>query len=208
MIEGKLIPLLVFLGLLRVAGMAPALVGALAWSGVALLRRVLKKQTVSGILVLTTLALTARTIAALATGSLLVYFLQPTVATSMVGAAFLLSVPLGRPLAERLALDICPFDDETRAHPVLQRFFRHLSLWWGFTSMINFSITLWLLLTQSATTFVLVKSVLGPATTSVTFLVAFFWFRSLMGRHGTQVVVAARTTPLAERGHPAAIVAG
>ena len=191
-----MIPLLVFVGLLRLAGMAPALIGALAWSGLALLRRVLKKQTVSGILVLTTLALTARTIAALATGSLLVYFLQPTVATSMVGAAFLLSVPLGRPLAERLALDLCPFDDETRSHPVLQRFFRHLSLWWGFTSMINFAITLWLLLTQSATTFVLVKSVLGPATTTVTFAVAFFWFRSLMGRAGTKVVVAAKTTPL------------
>lgn len=202
-IEGKLIPIVVFVGLLELVGTTPALLGALLWAVAALVRRVVLKQHVSGILVLTTLGLAARTVAALATGSVLIYFLQPTVATCLVGAAFLISVPLGRPLAERLALDICPLDDETRAHPALQRFFSHVSLWWAFTSMINFSITLWLLLSKSTTTFVLVKSVLGPVTTTITLTVAFFWFRSLMARTGTTVVFADRSRGLALAPQPA-----
>ena len=189
-IEGKLIPALLFLGLLNVWGTRTAVLGALSFALAAMLVRVLRKKTIPGLLWLTTLGLLARTIAALATGSVVIYFLQPTIATALVGLAFLLSVPLRKPLVERLTLDICPLDDETRAHPQLQRFFRHVSLWWAFTSMINFSITLWMLLTRSATTFVLVKSFLGPVTTTVTLAVAFVWFRALMSSSGTQVVFA------------------
>ena len=191
-IEGKVVPVALFVGLLHTGGTSPALIGALAWSLLALGRRQLRSERASGILILTTLGLTARTIAALATGSLLVYFLQPTVATALVGLAFVGSVALGRPLAERLVMDLCPMDDEARAHPTLQRFFSHASLWWGFTSAINFAITLWLLMSRSPTTFVVVKSFLGPLTTTFTLLVAYWWFRSLMARSGTQVVFASR----------------
>lgn len=189
-IEGKLVPVLVFVGLLQLAGTTSALIGALTWSILALGRRHVRAERASGILILTTLGLTARTVAALATGSLFVYFIQPTVATALVGLAFVGSVVIGRPLAERLMLDMCPMDDETRSHPTLRRFFSHFSLWWGFTSAINFGITLWLLLSHSPTTFVLVKSFLGPATTALTLSVAYFWFRTLMVRSGTQVVFA------------------
>lgn len=195
-VEGKVIPIVVFVGLLQFVGTTAALLGALAWSLAALLRRIARKEQVSGVLVLTTVGLAARTIAALATGSIFIYFLQPTLATGMVGAAFLISVPLGRPLAERLTMDICPLDDEARNHPTLRRFFSHVSIWWAFTSMVNFAITVWLLVAQSTTTFVLVKSVLGPITTTITLGAAFFWFRALMARTGTDVVFAERTVPV------------
>ncbi len=185
-----MIPVLLFVGLLEFAGTAPALLGALGFSLAALLRRLVRRQQASGLLILTTVGLVARTVAALATGSLIVYFLQPTVSTALVGIAFIASVILGRPLAERLLLDLCPVTDESRANPDLRRFLTHLSLWWGFTSAVNFSVTLWLLLSQSPTTFVLAKSVLGPATTTLTLGVGFLWFRSLMGRSGTRVVFA------------------
>ncbi len=189
-VEGKLMPVALFLGLLEFFGTTPALIGALVWSLGALVRRLLRRETVSGLLVLTTLGLVARTVAALATGSLLIYFLQPTLATALVCLVFIGSVVVGRPLAERLVLDMCPVDDETLDHPTLRRFFSHASLWWGFTSAVNFAITLWLLLSHSPTTFVLVKSVLGPVTTTFTLGVAYVWFRSLMARCGTAVVFA------------------
>lgn len=189
-LEGKIIPVLLFIGLLELAGTAPALIGALLFSVGALVRRMVRREAVSGLLVLTTAGLLARTVAALATGSLIVYFLQPTVATALVAATFIGSVLIGRPLAERLMLDVCPVEDETRAHPDLRRFFSHFSLWWAFTSAVNFGVTLWVLLNESATTFVVVKSVLGPMTTTVTLSVAFFWFRSIMARSGTRVVFA------------------
>lgn len=191
-VEGKLVPVALFLGLLEFVGMTPALIGALGWSLFALARRYLLGKRVTGLLILTTVGLGARTVAALLTGSLLIYFLQPTVTTALVGLAFVGSVLIGRPLAERLVMDFVPIDEETRSHPTLKRFFRHVSLWWAFTSGINFAITLWLLLNQSPTTFVVVKSFLGPITTTLTFGVAFFWFRSLMTRSGTTVVFAER----------------
>ena len=189
-IEGKLLPAALFIGLLEVWGTRTAVLGALAFALAAMVGRVARSKTIPGILWLTTLGLLARTIAALATGSVIIYFLQPTIATALVGFAFLISVPLRKPLVERLALDFCPLDDETRNHPQLQRFFRHVSLWWAFTSMVNFGITLWMLLSQSATTFVVVKSFLGPVTTTVTLAVAFLWFRAMMAASGTTVVFA------------------
>lgn len=190
LVEGKVIPLVLFVGLLQLAGTAAALIGALGFSLAALARRVARQRQVSGILVLTTIGLVARTAAALATGSLVIYFLQPTVATALVALAFVGSVALGRPLAERLLLDVCPIDDEHRANPHLRRFLGHLSLWWGFTSAVNFGVTLWLLLTASPTTFVLAKSLLGPVSTTMTLGVGLVWFRMLMARSGTQVVFA------------------
>lgn len=192
-LEGKVIPVLLFVVCLQWAGATPALLIALAWSLFSVARRLFQNKSLPGLLILTTLALVAKTAAAIATGSLFIYFLQPTAATALVGLAFLVSVPLGRPLAERLAHDVCPFDDATRSHPALRLFFARLSLWWALTSMINFSITLWLLLTQSPTTFILVKSVLGPSTTTVTMLVAAVWFRAHMARAGTRVVYQRRT---------------
>ena len=189
-VEGKVLPVALFIVLLQVSGSTAALLGSLAFSFAALARRRLRRQEVTGILILTTVGLLARTIAALATGSLLVYFLQPTITTALVGLTFVVSVLIGKPLAERLMADVCPVDDETRAHPHLRRFLSHLSLWWAFTSAINFSITVWVLLTHSPTTFVVVKSMLGPVTTAATLAVGFVWFRAVMARSGTQVVFA------------------
>ncbi len=199
LLEGKIIPSAVFLVLLQLTGTALAVLGALVWSLSVIAVRTSTGRTISGLLVLTTTALVARTFAAIATGSVVIYFIQPTVATCLVGLAFLVSVPLRRPLVERLALDFVPLDAETRAHPTVRRFFKHVSLWWGCTSMINFAITLWLLSTASPTTFVLLKSFLGPVTTTVTLGVAFLWFRALMARSGTSVVfapAAGRLVPL------------
>lgn len=196
-VEGKLIPAAVLIGLLRISETNTALLGALAWAIAAVALRMLRGKRVSALLWFTTVALVVRTLAAVATGSTVVYFLQPTALTCLVGLSFLVSVPLGRPLAERLALDFWPMDDDTRSHPVLKRFFRDVSLWWAFTSTINFAITLWLLLSHSPTTFVLVKSFLGPTTTGITLTAAYFWFRTLVARTQTQLIVASPDTPLA-----------
>ena len=190
LVEGKLVPLLLFVGLLRFAGVAWALAASLGWTLGALAIRRVTSRPVSGLVLLGALTLGARTIVALATGSLFVYFLQPTLTTAVVGVGFLVSVPLGSPLAERLAYDLLPFDDATKRHPLVRAFFVRLSLLWAATSLVNALITVWLLLRTSTTTFVMVKSVLGPATAAVTIGIMLVWLRFAVTRTGTRLVWA------------------
>jgi hypothetical protein len=194
-IEGKLVPLALFLGLYELAGTAWALAVSLGWSLASVLVRWMTSRRVSGIVLLSVLTLSARTIVALITGSLFVYFLQPTLTTAVVGLAFLASVPLGAPLAQRLAFDLLPFDDATKRHPLVRSFFVRMSLLWAATSMVNALVTVWLLLGSSTTTFVMVKSVLGPATAAVTVGVMLVWLRIAVGRTGTRVVWATVVRP-------------
>lgn len=189
-IEGKIIPLVLFVGFLETLGNVWALLVALAWSlGTVTYRRATGRR-VPGLIVLSSVALIAKTIAALATGSMVIYFLQPTVTTVLVGFTFLLSVQMKNPLAQKLAYDVFPFDDETKAHPLMRQFFVRLSILWSITSLVNASITIWLLFTQSTTTFVLVKSVLGPSTGILTVGSMFLWFRFTLARNGTPLIWA------------------
>lgn len=190
---GKLIPSAIFVVALELAGTESAILTALIWSLGAIAYRLGKGKAVPGLLWLTTIALVSRTILALATGSSMAYFLQPTISTCLVALAFIVTAPLATPLFERLTMDFCPLDDQTRSHPLIRRFFRWATLWWGLTSLANFSITLWLLLTQSTTTFVLVKSMLGPITTTITLGVAFLGFRFTLKRGGIDLVFAEPT---------------
>lgn len=189
-IEGKLIPLVLFVAFLEVFGNLWALMIALTWSLGTIAFRVATGRRVPGLIVLSAAALIGKTIAAVVTGSMLVYFLQPTVTTVIVGITFLVSVPMKNPLAQRLACDVFPFEDNTRSHPLMQQFFVRLSVLWSFTSLVNAAVTVWLLLTQSITTFVLIKSVLGPATGVVTVTSMFLWLRLDLLRSGTPLVWA------------------
>lgn len=193
-VEGKLAPIVLFLVFLRLVGTIAALLVALGWSVGIIGYRLSRRQRVPGLVVLSAVGLAVRTGVALLTGSMVVYFLQPTATTALVGLVFLFSVIAGRPLAERLAHDFVPFEAETAAHPHLQQFFGRVSLLWAGTSLLNAAITLWLLLTQSATTFVIVKSLLGPATTALTLMIAVAWFRRSLRRQGIRLAVR---TPLA-----------
>ena len=187
---GKVIPLVVFLGFLRLVGTTGALLAALAWSLGVVVHRRWNGESVPGLVLLSTIGLAAKTVLALATGSLVVYFLQPTISTAFVGLAFLASVVMGRPLAERLAADFCPFEPETAEHPLLALFFTRLSLLWAVTSLINAGVTLWLLLTQSVTTFVIIKSFMGPSFTAATLGIALIWFRFRTKQDGVRLEFA------------------
>ncbi len=205
LIVGKVIPLVVFLGFLRLVGTTGALIAALGWSLAVVIQRRHAGRPVPGLVVLSTIGLAAKTVLALATGSLVVYFLQPTVSTALVGLAFLVSVVRGQPLAERLASDFCPFEPETADHPLLRLFFARLSLLWAVTSLVNASLTLWLLLTQSVTTFVIIKSFMGPLFTAATLGIAAVWFRFRTSRAGVRLEFSKTMGLGPARGHTAGV---
>lgn len=159
-VHGKVVPTLMFLVLLEFVGTVVALLAALGWSlGLVALRRRADRR-VPGLVVVGVVTLTGRTVAALLTGSMIVYFAQPTITTV--------------------------------AHPLMERFFVRLSLLWSATSILNAGVTVWMLLSRSTTTFVVVKSVLGPITAVVTIGIMLWWLRRQVARTDVTVVWSGR----------------
>lgn len=184
LVESTLIPVALFYLVLWLVGVWGALAGALLWSYGALLRRAVLGRRIPGLLVLGALALTVRTIVALSTGSVFVYFLQPTLGTVSAAGAFLVSVPAGRPLAERLAADFVPLPPGLIGHPVVRRLFLRITLLWAFVLMANAALALWLLVTQPLAVFLLAKTLGSAALTGGAVTLSTLWFLRSMRRHG------------------------
>lgn len=153
------VPAAVFYTLFTLAGVWTAMVGVLAWSYGTLAWRALTGRRTSGLLVLTTVVLTCRTLIALAASSPFIYFLQPILTDCLIGTAFLVSLLAGRPLVARLAGDFYPIDAELAGRPAVRRLFRRLTLLWAVLAFGKAAMTLWLLLTQPLDMFVPVKAV-------------------------------------------------
>ena len=190
-VEGTLVPLVLFLGGLRLVGVWGAMTLGLVWVYSAILVRVCTRRSVPGILVLGAITLTARTAIALASHSVVMYFLQPSLATMLIAGAFLFSVPLNRPLASRLAADFCPLPSEVHANTHVKRFFRQISLLWAFAQTMNAGVTIWLLFSQSLGTFVVLRTFVSPTITIVAIVASALWFKRSMARHGIHVKLPA-----------------
>ncbi len=206
LVEAKLVPLVLFLGGYRLAGVAAALVAALAWSIAVLVRRVVLGRRVPGLIVLGLVGLVGKTVVALLSGSLALYFLQPTLTTALVGCAFAASVATGRPLAERLVHDVWPIDERWSSHADVRRFFTRLSVLWAATSLANAAVTVWLLQTQPMTTFVMAKSVLGPLSAVGAIVPAVLLLRRALRRSGVRIEFTRSHRRVAEEGLVAATV--
>lgn len=185
-----MVPLALFYASLIVMGPRGAIWTALGWNYLALLRRVVRRERLPGLLVIATLALTARSVLALVSGnSLFVYFLQPSLATALVGGAFLLSVPLGRPLAEKLAHDFVPMPPSFLKRPKVRQLFIHISLLWALVSLANAAGTIALLVNVPIATYLAAKTGLSWTLTLSGILVSSWWFRRSLRRHGADTPV-------------------
>jgi hypothetical protein len=146
----------------QLAGVWTAILAALGWSYGALAFRALSGRRTSGLLVLTAVILTGRTVISLVTGSTFLYFLQPVISDGLVGTAFLLSLATARPVVARLAGDFYPMDHEVAMRPRVRRLFWHLTMLWALLCLGKATMTMWLLQSTSLDTLVLVKSISVP----------------------------------------------
>jgi hypothetical protein len=159
MLIAVIVPATLFYGFFALAGVWTAIVAALVWSYGAIAWRAVTGRRTSGLLILSALLLTGRTILSFAAGSAWLYFLQPVISDGIVGLLFLLSLASARPMVARLAGDFYPMDHELSMRPRIRRLFWHLTLLWAVLGIARATMTLWLLQTQSLETFVLVKSI-------------------------------------------------
>src|SRR5947207_10453932 len=191
MIESSLIPLVLFYVTMWAAGLWVALIVALLWSYGAILRRLITGAHIPGLLLIGAVGLTARTVLAFLTGSVLIYFLQPVLSTVGIAGVFLLSVPYGKPIAERLAADFCPFPEGMLKRPPLRRFFARITLLCAFVQLTNAAMTLWLLFTRSVGTYMILKTVMSLTLTGLALAVSTIYLKLSMRRHGIMAARAA-----------------
>ena len=202
-IEATVAPAVLFYVCLEVFGLGAAFVVALAWSFGAIARRLVTRSPIPPLLVLASLGLTVRTIAAVASHSSFVYFIQPVLGTAAMGLVFVGSVVVGRPLIARLAHDFCPLNQEVRIRPGVVGLFRRLTLLWALVNFATAATNFVLLRSMSVSTFVATKTLAGWAiTVSAVVLTVAAALRTarqeglLDGGHG-HALVAALAVPTA-----------
>jgi hypothetical protein len=178
-IEGTIMPLAIFYAALWAVGMWGALIAALTWSYIAVARRIFKGEPIPGLVLLSALALTFRTALALATGSVFIYFLQPSLATALLGFAFLASMTADQPLVQRLARDFLPVSPDFFTNPFVRRFFMRISLLWAMVMLANAGVTTWMLFQLPVSIFVISKTVASVVMTGVAIAYSVVWFRRL-----------------------------
>jgi hypothetical protein len=183
-LEAMVVPLALFYLVLLAAGFRGALIAALAWSYVALGRRLIRGERVSTLLFLGTALLTVRTVVSFITGSAFLYFAQPTLGTGVISLVLVGSAIIGRPFTQRFAHDFCPIDPELLARPRVRQFFIRISLLWATVLMLNAGIVLWLLLSSSLRAFVLERMVVTWGLTAVAIFFSVTRFISAMRGDG------------------------
>ena len=112
---------------------------------------------------------------ALASGSPTGYFAPPIVANAAYGAAFLISVAIGHPLAGIFALESYPIPADVRASPAFRRAFAHISIVWGIYLLARSALRLVILLRYSVDVYVAVN-VLTAAPLTVLLMAWSFWY--------------------------------
>jgi hypothetical protein len=186
--EAAIVPSALFIVVARYAGDNAGIAAALGFALAAVGWRFLTGCRVPGMMVLAIVTLVARSLLAFVSGSTFLYFLQPSVGGCCLAAAFLVSVTLDRPLARRFAGDFCALPGDVLAEAHVHRFFCRISVMWGAVGLAKTALVLWLLATQTTSTYVVTKTVISISVTVVAVAVSVVWFRRSINRHGLVAV--------------------
>ena len=181
-LESMIAPVVVFYAGLLALGLNGALVTAVSWVYGGIAVRLVRRRPVPGTLMLAALGVTARAALAAATGSAVVYFLQPTLGTLLVAMSFLASVPMGRPLAAKVAADLVPLPAAFLAHERVHRFFLRMSLLWSLVFTLNTALSLWLLLSQSITVYLWIRTIAVAFLGAAAVVISVWSFRRCVHR--------------------------
>jgi intracellular septation protein A len=174
LIEATVVPAVLFYVFFVFTGPTAAMLAALAWSYGSVLRRVVARQHVPGVLQLACVALTVRTIIGIAAGTF-IYFLQPIATTVALGLVFLGSMLVGRPLIARMASDFCPLHRDIARRPAIAQLFSRLTLLWAATHLLSAAVSFSLLMSLPPATFLALKSFISLAITISAIVLTVSW---------------------------------
>lgn len=158
-IEG-VVPVLLFYGVWRAAGLGPAVAASTAAAVVVVLWQVRRGYDVA-LAGATFVFILIQAVVALAAHSATLYLAQPVVLSALWGLAYLVSAAIGKPLVGAFARAWYPFPPEFRASEIYRREFGMQSVVWGLYCLLRAGLRLWALLASGVGGFVVVSIVTG-----------------------------------------------
>jgi hypothetical protein len=167
LLEASFIPTALFYGCLVTAGLTTAYAAAVLWLYASVAVRLVRRQAIPPLLVLGVVGITVRTAVAIASGSSFLYFAQPAANSVVMAGVFAVSIVVGRPLIEQLALEFWPLTPELLALPSVSRLLRGLTFLWAGVNLLIGATTVTLLLCLPLATYVAVKQLASLAITGV-----------------------------------------
>ncbi|MEU5884066.1 VC0807 family protein [Spirillospora sp. NPDC047279] len=195
-VEGVIAPVVVFYAAFVLLGLNGALIAAVTWVYGGIAWRYFRGHGVSAMLLLAALGVTVRAVLAAATHSAVVYFLQPTLGTLLVSMAFLASVPLRRPLAQKMATDMVPMPEAFLEHARVRQFFLRISLLWSLVFFTNTLISVWMLFNESIGMYLWVRTSLVAVLGAGAVGISIYGFRRCLHHvNGTPTAPGAGAVP-------------
>jgi len=158
-IEG-VVPVLLFYGVWRTAGLGPAVAASTAAAAAVVLWQLRRGSDVA-LAGATFVFIVIQAVVALAAHSATVYLAQPVVLSALWGSAYLVSAAIGKPLVGAFARGWYPFPPEFRASDIYRREFGMQSVVWGLYCLLRAGLRLWALLSTGVGGFVVVSIVTG-----------------------------------------------
>jgi hypothetical protein len=202
LVEATLIPLVVFYVFLFAWGKSGGIASALVCNGALFGRRLVRRQRVTAMLVLGTTGLAVRTVVALLTGSVFIFFIQPILGTLAIACAFFGSMAAGRPLAGRFVRDVCGLPPQVLEARRVRASFNRVSAIWGVVHLVNAAWTVWFLTHSSLAAFVAIKTVLSLSVNSVAVAASARSLVRALRAVGVEVPTIRRRRPAQPLGQP------
>ncbi|MEE3275558.1 MAG: DUF3159 domain-containing protein [Actinomycetota bacterium] len=171
----SVMPIVLFIGLNRLAGLGWAVLGATVWSIKAAVGRRRRGEAVGKFLPILVGYLVVRGIIGILTDSEAVYFGIGIGTKACIGVALVVTSLVGRPFLGRVLHMALPIDRMTRSHPAYLRMASRLTVALGVWQLITSTWDVWLFNQTSADGYILIRALVGwPAGILLTLL--GFWY--------------------------------
>lgn len=187
-----IVPLALFYGLSAVLGLRAGIIGSLTWAWVVLIRQIVSRGRISGLLTLTAATLSIRCVTWAVHQTTFTFFAVPVAETVVVATLFVATMIVGRPLLVNLARDFVPSLGDHLASEKYRPLVRRMSLVWGAVYLGSAATSALLLSTQNLHWFLLMHQFSGWIWTGSGLALSFFY-----GRHHARELITLAGSALA-----------
>jgi hypothetical protein len=195
LLEAVVVPTVLLAILLHVIGTTRSILVAVGWCVSVLAFRWLMDRRVPGTLLLGSAALAVKATIGLASGSLLVYLLQPVLGSVVMAVLFLGSAAFGRPITMRLARDFVHVPAHILDKRGVRRMFTEVAVIWGFSRLVDVALNLGFL-HRGVDAGLWARGLLSPVLTVVAVAVCTAWGWRSLRRNGIRVRISAEPSPV------------